>query len=287
MQKNKPNFFFPIIETWPEYFMNPDEGLGTVYERMLLHRFFVRLREHYDIRSVLEAPSFGMTGVSGVNSLWWAQHGIRPVVVDNNIDRLQKTRQIWEQLKLEAQFIFTKDFIPLPFDDQSFDFSFNFAALWFVPELQRFLAELNRVTKKIIFISVPNRFGVGYQLRLHWPGMQKPDLHFKHIKSKNFVPYLQKLGWQLAEKGYFDVPPWPDFPLKKEILFDRLKLGFLLKLLKGKQNKPIQRTSIVDYFSGVRPNLDREVLKFGFLEKAPWPIRPLWAHHQYYIFKKV
>ncbi len=286
MTESKANFFFPIIDTWREYFTNPDEGLGTVYERFLLHRFFARLKTRYSVQSVLETPSFGMTGVSGVNSLWWAKNGIVPVVMDNDRERIRLTRQIWQKLGLHADFVFSSHFVPLPFKDRSFDLSYNFASLWFVPDLKSFLDELNRVTKKVIFISVPNRWGVGYQLRLHWPGSPKPRLHFDHIKAKNFAPHLQTLGWRLVEKGYFDVPPWPDFPLKKEVLFDRLKLGFLLKILKRNQNEPNQRTSILDYFSGVRPQLDRQTLKFGFLEKAPWPVRPLWAHHRYYIFVK-
>lgn len=286
MKEAKANFFFPIVDTWPQYFKNPDEGLGTVYERILLHRFFERLKNRFHIESVLEAPSFGMTGVSGVNSLWWAKNGVSTVVVDDDRDRIELSQKIWRQLGFNADFVFSDGFVPLPFKDKTFDLSWNFASLWFVPQLKPFLDELNRITKKVIFISVPNYFGVGYQLRLHWPGNRKPALAFEHIKAKNFVPQLQTLGWTLTEHGYFDIPPWPDFPLKKEVLFDRLKLGFLLKLLKKKGEESKQGMSILDYFSGLRPELDKEVLKFGFLEKAPWPIRPLWAHHQYYIFVK-
>jgi len=74
--------------------------------------------------------------------------------------------------------------------------------------------------------------------------------------------------------------------LKKEVLLQKLKLGFLLKRLKGNENETKGRTSIIDYFSGARPRLDEEVMKFGFLEGAPWPVRLLWAHHRYYIFTK-
>ncbi len=286
MQKNKANFFFPIIETWPDYFDDPDEGLGTVYERFLLHRFFQRLKREYEIQSVLEAPSFGMTGVSGVNSLWWAKQGIRPVIVDNEVRRLEKMRRVWRELGLPAHFVLSKDFVPLPFSDRAFDFSYNFAALWFVPRLESFLREMSRVTRKVIFISVPNRWGIGYQLRLHWPGNPRPPLHFANIREKNFVPPLAKQGWQLIEKGYFDIPPWPDFPLKKEVLLQKFKLAFLLRRLKATENTTKGRTSIIDYFSGIRPELEREVMKFGFLEGAPWPVRLLWAHHRYYIFTK-
>ncbi|NOX87883.1 MAG: class I SAM-dependent methyltransferase [Calditrichaeota bacterium] len=284
--KNKANFFFPIIDTWAEYFENPDEGLGTTYERFLLHDFFQRLKEEYKIESVLEAPSFGMTGVSGINSLWWGGEKIQTVVVDNVVERLKLSKKVWERLNLKAGFLALNKFDKLPFKDQSFDLCWNFAGLWFVNDLDCFLTEFARIARKVIFISIPNRFGLGYQIRLRLPGSAKPDLNFANLKEKRIIKKLDASDWKLKEKGYFDIPPWPDFPLKKEVLFDRLKLSFLIKRFGNKKNDSGRGMSILDYFSGERPKLKEEVLKFGFLEKAPFPIRQLWAHHRYLIFTK-
>ncbi len=284
MSTAKANFFFPIIDTWPEYFENPHEGLGTTYERFLLHQFFEKIQNRFNVQSVLEAPAFGMTGVSGINSLWWAAHGIQPTIVDDNSQRLQKIQKVWQSVRLKATFCQVNDFSVLPFKDQSFDLAYNFAALWFVNSLNDFLKELSRVTKRVLFISVPNRLGIGYQIRLHWPGSKPPALNFAAVKPKNFVQPLADLGWQLVEKGYFDIPPWPDFPLKKEVLLNRFKLGSLLK--KNENASGGERMTILDFFTGKRPDLQKEVFKFNFLEKAPFPIRQLWAHHRYFIFVK-
>ncbi|MCD6375022.1 MAG: class I SAM-dependent methyltransferase [Caldisericaceae bacterium] len=287
-ETKKANFFFPIIDTWPEYFENPHEGLGTTYERFLLHGFFQRLDQQFNIEQVLEAPSFGMTGISGINSLWWAKKQKQVTVVDDHLERLTKIQKIWQQLQLQASFCLTERFEKLPFADQSFDLSWNFASLWFVKDLPAFCVELSRLTRQVIFICVPNRYGVGYQIRLRWPGGTKPELQYQNIGTSNIRKELERLNWRLAEKGYFDVPPWPDFPLKKEVLFDKLKVGFLLKLF-SKQKKLSatgERMTILDYFSNQRPDLEQEVFKFKFLEKAPFPIRQLWAHHQYLIFVK-
>ena len=286
IKENKANFFFPIIDTWPEYFENPHEGLGTTYERFLLHQFFTQLDKQFSIHQVLEVPSFGMTGVSGINSLWWAQRQKQVTVVDDHFKRLVKIQNVWQTLRLKAHFALVEQFEQLPFGDQTFDLSWNFAALWFVHDLNAFFKELDRLTRQVIFICVPNRFGIGYQIRLRWPAAQKPALNFENIKTARICQILKGLNWRLLEKGYFDIPPWPDFPLKKEVLFDKLKMSFLLKMLANKKDssKQNERMTILDYFAGKRTDLEDEVFKFKFLEKAPFPLRQLWAHHQYLIF---
>ena len=44
--KNKP-IFLEIINTWQSYYDHFDEGLGTTYERFILHRYFEHLRDKY------------------------------------------------------------------------------------------------------------------------------------------------------------------------------------------------------------------------------------------------
>jgi hypothetical protein len=57
----------PIDNNWKQYFEDFDEGLGTTYERFILHRYFEKIQSTCSIESVLEVPSFGMTGISGIN----------------------------------------------------------------------------------------------------------------------------------------------------------------------------------------------------------------------------
>ena len=59
--------------------------------------------------------------------------------------------------------------------------SWNFSALWFVKDLKKFLYELTRVTDKVIFLSVPNRSGIGY-LTQKYSG--KKDMK-KYLIEKN------------------------------------------------------------------------------------------------------
>ena len=277
--------FLSIINTWPEYYETMDEGLGTTYERFILHRYFSDLKQKYEINSVLETPSFGMTGVSGINSLWWSQQGIKPVVVDTNEKRIDLSKKVWQDIPLNVQFNFSEDIHKLSFGDHSFDFTWNFASLWFVENLDDFLSEINRVTKKVIFICVPNHNGIGYKLR-DWMNNERISSFFpENIRKEKFIPPLKKLGWDLVKSGYLDIPPWPDIAMKKEDMLKAVGLGFLAKKPKGEDDTPA-RTCIVDYFNGARPQLEVEILKYDFLEHVPFPIKQLWGHHRYFILEK-
>lgn len=276
--------FLSIVDSWQKYFVNMDEGLGSTYERFILHRFFREIKETFGIQSVLEAPSFGMTGVSGINSLWWAKEGTRPVVLDNDKQRIEKSKTVWNSIPLPVDMKYVEDFHHLPFGNKAYDMSWNFASLWFVANLESFLTELDRVTQKVIFICVPNRLGIGYGLRSLFNRRLPPDFYKQNIPAKRITELLKNRFWKVWKAGYFDIPPWPDIAMKKEDMLAKAGLGFLLK--KNETAGVEQRISIVDYFNGTRPDLEKHILKYDFMEKAPFPVKQLWAHHRYFIFVK-
>ena len=63
--------------TWRKYLTDYNEGLGLVYERFVLNDFLDDLRRRQNIRSVLEAPLYGMAGVSGINDVMLARTNSR------------------------------------------------------------------------------------------------------------------------------------------------------------------------------------------------------------------
>jgi len=269
-----------IASAWEQYFSNHHEGLGTTYERFILHRYFEKIKRAHSIQSVLEVPSFGMTGISGINSLWWAQQGAKVTVVDENERRIGLIRGIWQDLCFDADFIYQKpDYSSLCFKDKSFDMSWNFASLAAVQKPKDFLKELARVTKKVIFICVPNkwniasfvRFGVNKQSEV-CSGAIRPRSHRKMVGGAN---------WHCAERGFFDVPPWPDIAMKKEDLME--KIGFK-RLAQKMEKKGERHICILDHFSGKNPDMERTILKYAFLENSPRIFKRFWAHHQYFIF---
>jgi len=274
-----------ILDTWDSYFDTLDEGIGTTYERFILHRYFEKLKSEFNIKNLIEVPSFGMTGVSGINSLWWGREGIHTTILDNNKQRITKSEAIWNTLNIPAQFIEVNDFLDLPFENNSFDLSWNFASLWFIENLDQFIAELKRITNKVIFLCVPNVNGLGFMIRKFSQRGEIPNFFIENVKPKNIKNILNKLNMKIIESGYLDIPPWPDIAMKKEDLIKKIGLGFLLKNDTGSNDSTFEKKCILDYFNGSKPNLDSEILRYDFLENSPTIIKILWGHHRYFIIR--
>lgn len=103
----------------------------------------------------------------------------------------------------------------------------------------------------------------------------------ENIKPARIVSEMERLNWKLDEKGYFDVPPWPDIAMKKEELLEKIGLKwFAMKLRKTHEDG----MCILDYYSGKKKNIEDDILKYSFLENVPQPFKGLWAHHRYFIF---
>jgi len=269
-----------ISNCWEDYFRKHDEGLGTTYERFILHHFFSSLKDRYNIQTVLEAPSFGMTGVSGINSLWWASQGAKVTIVDQSSPRLEAIEKVWCEAGLAAEFVYQ---VPasaeLPFADGSFDLAWNFAALWHVKDGEKYLSELSRVAKKVLFVCVPNKQNVCSVLRPH----NSEEYELKHINTDWILSCLTPRGWRLMETGFFDVPPWPDIAMKKENMLKIVGLGRLAKSMESGDSKGL---CILDYFSGQSPAMGEDILKYGFLERSPNWLKKYWAHHRFLVMER-
>ncbi len=271
-----------ITSSWQQYFDNPDEGLGTTYERFILHKYFEIIKRKYSVQNILEVPSFGMTGISGINSMWWAYNGSPVTVVDDNEERIALIREEWEKVELEVRTVLYRDYSqPLPFESDSFDLSWNFASLWFVPELDKLLKELDRVSRKVIFICIPNRLGLGHLTRLLAKKKSDVPFYMNNIIPGNIKNIMRTLKWRVSDEGYFDVPPWPDIAMKKEDMLSAVGLKWLVEKVDNEKNNGI---CILDYFSGKKPDMEKEILRYSWLENSPWIIKRFWAHHQYIIF---
>ncbi len=282
----------PILHFWEKYFDNHDEGLGSTYERFIINDILQKVVENFRIKSVLEVPAFGFTGLSGINSMQLALDGLKVDIVDNYQERLKMINRIWEQVYsetvnkvIDTDFIFVNDFEHLPFHDKSYDMSWNFSALWFVNDIELFLSELSRITKKLILIMVPNRTGLGY---LHQKYTGKDDLkkflNEDFIKSSRFIPLLERNGWQLLHDNYLDCPLWPDIGMSKEDFFSKL---FPCVSFKKKKHKSKDIVSILDYYTNKLPDLKDKLYRYRFFEDyAPNCFKKIWAHHHYYLFTK-
>ncbi|NLW18122.1 MAG: class I SAM-dependent methyltransferase [Candidatus Cloacimonetes bacterium] len=277
----------PIIIDWEKYYQNPHEGLGSSYERVVLNDLILATAKKHGVKTALESPSFGFTGISGINLMALADSGVKVTLQDNDPRRLELIQQLWNRLERPLQTELNPDFRGLKHPDKAFDLSFSFSALWFVPDLKTFLAELSRVTAKVIFISVPNRSGLGYKLQLRDYSPQKyPELKLSHIDPASIISLLGKLGWKLESSGYFDCPPWPDIGMTKEEFLGKW-LG-IKPASKAKESEKAQKyLSILSHYEGNDPDFEKRMRKLQWFEKiAPNPFKMIWAHHLRLVFSR-
>ncbi|MDD5624957.1 MAG: methyltransferase domain-containing protein [Candidatus Cloacimonetes bacterium] len=275
----------PIINDWEKFFSNPYEGLGSSYERIILNDLLFQTVNNYNVHKVLESPSFGFTGISGINLLNLAELGLDITLEDNDLHRLKLIENLWNKLGYKVNLVYNPEFIKLDYPDKSFDMSFSFSALWFVSDLANFLKELSRVTAQVIFISVPNRDGIGFKLQMKDYSPEKyPQIKLSYIDLSSIIYILKKFNWNLVDSGYFDCPPWPDIGMTKEEL---LKKWFpqlpITKIFKEKPDE--EPSSILDYYSGKDSDFAQRMHRYQWLEKtAPISFKKIWAHHYYMIF---
>ncbi|MCP4403864.1 MAG: methyltransferase domain-containing protein [bacterium] len=273
----------PILKMWRHYFEEDrNEGLGSSYERIALNLKLDEIRQLYGITSALESPIFGFTGLSGINSIWLAKNHVAVHLLDNDRERLELVKQVWDELDVSADFRYQERFEQLSFEDKSIDFAWNFSAMWFLEDMEAFLQELTRVISKAIMICVPNRNGFGYLSQKYLSGAElKRLLREEYIIPKNIISAMRRMGWQLRDRDYIDCPPWPDIGMAKEDFLKIFKLGFLVPQKKSE----VPFYSIMDFYSGKDPDFDRKMKTYMWFEKmAPKFLKFFWAHHKFLIF---
>jgi ubiquinone/menaquinone biosynthesis C-methylase UbiE len=270
--------------TWKHYLTDYNEGLGLVYERFVLNDFLLALRRDYGLDTVLEAPIFGMAGVSGINSVALARAKAQVTLVDEHAGRLAGVQRIWDELDLPAQFIHHTNWHSLPFPTGTFDLAWNWAALWYLRDPATLLHELVRVSRRLVFVAMPNRAQVGYLLRKH---LLERDFVDHVDESWANIPRIRRVlegaGARIIRQGVLDVPPWPDTVMPASQVLE--KLGIRSKRLGDQFSGDAWSWSTMAYYLGQEPDLYDRVMRYAWLDRAPipWRIKAVWAHHRYIV----
>jgi hypothetical protein len=267
---------------WKKYLTDYNEGLGVVYERFVLNDFLDRLVDQCGVRTVLEAPVYGMAGVSGINSVRLAQRGCDVTQVDCVDERLNGIARIWRELNLPARLVLHQDFAHLPFDDNSFDLAWEWAGLWYLSDAEALLRELVRVSRKLVFVAMPNSLQVGYLVRKYLIDrefFEKVDERW--VQMRRIKRVLRDAGVRFIDQGVLDVPPWPDTVMPAAEVLNRL--GIKSKKLNAQFTGDGWNWSTMAYYLDQEPDLYDRVMKYAWLDRAPipWQLKLVWAHHRY------
>jgi len=273
------------FDTWRKYLTDYNEGLGLVYERFVLNDFLEDLRRKYAVKSVLEAPLYGMAGVSGINDVILAQNGVDVTMVDDNRERLDGVRRIWaEDLNLPVNLVPIQPdgWDRLPFEDNSFDMTWEWASLWYIQNPEGLLMELVRTSRDLVFVAMPNNIQVGYWMRKL---IIDRDFFRHHDESWTNIGRirrtLEEAGVEIIDQGVLDVPPWPDTVMPANEVLKRL--GIRSKKLEDQFTGDGWQWSTMAYYMNEQPELRERVMKYAWLDHAPlpWQIKTVWAHHRY------
>ncbi len=262
---------------------NFNEGLGLVYERLLLADNLVKLAKKHNLKNVLEVPTRGMLGLPGINSVSLAQNGINVSLVDDNKEYLEEVEKIWNHLNLKADFILS-NYNQLPFNDDSFDLVWNFASLWRLRNFEDLLSEVVRTSNKLILIYIPNRYQPGYFLGKYFLNKEYfIGLNFKALSASRVKRNLKKNNCRVIKEGVFDIPVWPDTCMPITDLLSKLKIR------KSKEDFSSWQWNSLDYFTGKDKDMLKRIKKFAFLENLPlyWRLKLCWAHHRYILAEKI
>jgi hypothetical protein len=279
-----------MSDTWRKYLTDYNEGLGLVYERFVLNDFLENLRRTYGLKKVLEAPLYGMAGVSGINSYTLARSGVDVTLVDDNPERLAGVRRIWQEdlgLPVNLVEVPADEWGRLPFDDNSFDMTWEWAALWYIQDPEGLLRELARTSRDVIFVAMPNNIQVGY-----WMRKLVIDREFfaTHDESWTNIGRIRRIleaeGVEIVAQGVLDVPPWPDTVMPANEVLKRL--GIKSKKLEDQFTGDGWQWNTMAYYMGQEPDLRERVMKYAWLDHAPlpWQIKAVWAHHRYLVGRK-
>ncbi|MEA2686455.1 MAG: hypothetical protein QOE93_1650 [Actinomycetota bacterium] len=270
---------------WRNYLDDPDEGLGTVYERFALDDVLADAVARTGATSVLHAPLFGMMGFPGLDTVMLARRGIRVGLLDHDPDRLAAVHEQWLELGLKPETHLMPGPDPSSWPERlptHYDLVFSFAALWWFDDADGVVAAQARWADKGVLCCVPNR-NVFMRMRA---GLWHRDL-FKHLNEDALDAKLvtragADAGLQKVATGLFDIPPFPD---------TSVPLAKLLRARRGKSapaegvGEAAWAWSILPFLKGEDPGMKDRVARIARWERfLPSPMAPGLAHHRYLLF---
>ena len=178
--------------------------------------------------------------------------------------------------------IYHPDYARLPFGDGAFDLAWEWAGLWYLPDAESLLRELVRVSRRLIFVAMPNNLQACYLMRKYLIDRDFfVTVDERWVDMKRIKGILRDAEVCFLDHGVLDVPPWPDTVMPAADVLRRL--GIRSKKLEAQFTGEGWTWSTMAYYLGQEPDLYHRVMKYAWLDRValPWQIKLIWAHHRY------
>lgn len=266
---------------WHNYVDDPDEGLGTVYERFALRDVLQSAIDRTGATSVLHAPAFGMMGFPGLDAVFCARAGLRVGLLDYDAERLEAVRAQWAELGLTPEIHLVDSADPATWPDElsaRYDLAFSFAALWWFDDPWAVLAAQARWADKAVLCCVPNK-NVFMQMRakLWHKELFRSELNEHALDRQAATVAAGNLGLTPTGTGLFDIPPFPDTSVP------------IAKILRRGQSSEggAWVWSILPYLKGEDPTMEDRITRLASWERfVPGAVAPALAHHRWHLFER-
>ncbi|MCK4680370.1 class I SAM-dependent methyltransferase [bacterium] len=264
-----------------------DTGLGTTYERVAVARLLAGLADRYTISRVLEGPTDGITGISGLNSVPLARAGASVDLVLGDPDEVALAERAWEVLGLSDRVaIRVADGDSLGVEPRSHDLVWNFNSLPQVASADALLDEMCEASSRFVMVFVSNTWNYGFPIhRLHHKVAREPWSHgdISVMNTRAVAGKLADRGFKVVERLLVDTPWWPDIDSPIEEVAATF-LPFLKRFVSG--SKRLERyTWTIDtlpYFDDERlarllPDIEKH---FAIENTRVRPLKIFFAHHR-------
>jgi len=256
--------------------MTETEGRGVDYERYALSQLFAKLAATYSIGSVLEIPAGGEKAMPSLYSLGFAEAGCRVTLVNAE----ERSKPAWLDLGLEVRYQECQDLTCTALPGETDDLVWNFMALAKHPDREALLAEMGRLSRRLVLCVAVNRHNPGfYSHRLAHRLCNVPWNHGDVAMMSPFQVrnWFETNGLKVLKVGVVDTPPYPDSVGFRDIRLHRRNVDL---------TKIEWRSRTVEWMkTGKYPV---KIKLFHLFERLPLPFRVklLYAHLFYVLAEK-
>jgi len=270
-----------------------DVGLGTTYERAAFYELLRDWTSGHAVGSAAEGPVDGVAGMPGLHLLPLAHNGCAVTVQHPEPQALARVERIYRRCGLSDQLTVERRRWPAG-SERRFDLVVSFNALPLVADWRAYLAALAAGTRRWLLVVLTNPWSYGARLAAtrRWLARAEPGL-FDHeaTRGARLRRALAGVG-RIVEQRALDCPWWPDlFVPAGQTLAGGLRDWLPGAAAAGRDAGPRpgaatfvhdEETFPCDLAHRRPPALAEALGRHPCFERAPPPLRWLFAHHQAY-----
>ena len=240
------------------------EGLGSLYERVVLSRFLRDLAVRHGYTTVLE---YSCPITKGYDNITFLEEGIQVTIADEQIDRIQGAWQFSQRPQFSS-------LSTAP----SADLVWNFAQIQVHEEM---IGSMKRFSKKHMLIFVPNFLNIGTPAHLSYHFLTRTSCRHAErgsvpIRTRTgLLRFLRSQNVHVIESGYIDAPPLPDIGFSIRELKETIGLSKANNRNGGVSAPPGPASDPLRVWQRVQ-----QMIRF---ETSPIvrPFKPVFGHHIY------